>query len=620
MAFKLRTYQQEAVEAAISWIKKSTEPCLLDLATGAGKSLIVAAIARWLNQATGKSVLCLAPSKELVEQNHAKYQAYGEKAGFYSASVGKSLRYPVVFGTPVSVKNDILRFKGGNFSLVIIDECHQITPTIKEIIEHLREANPNLRVIGLTATPYRMGEGYIYRYQADGTPLPLEAAACPYFNTCVYSIGTRDLIKMGFLVPVYTDPDQVKGYDASSLKLRGGRFKQAEVDKVFVGRGRLTSDIVADVVSKSAGKNGVIFFAANVQHAEEIAECLPRELTGIITSKTKKDVRAKIIKDFCAMRIKYLINVAVLTTGFDAPHVDVIALLRLSESASLIQQIIGRGLRLSPETGKDHCLFLDYAGNIERHGLEGDLFAPKIQARAASAGELIDVVCPLCSRANSFKARPNKEGYHLGQDGYFYLLDSDNPSPVLNEDGKPIPSHFGRKCLHQWPDKSNPGKFVDCSYRWAGKECDECGHESDIAARFCENCRAELVDPNEKLRLEHSQAVSDPFSPMTYKVNFFDAKRWVAKSGKIMLKCDYVTDTIRIGLWYCPEFSKPWKDLCLACFGKHIETVDDFLLAMMTDSEYQAPKTLTAYKNKASGYYRVLAHNMDIPQELENAS
>ena len=144
----LRPYQRRAADAIIAHIRTSTEPCLIEAATGAGKSLIIAEIAGIIHRMSGgKHILCLAPSAELVEQNRAKYFATGEPASLFSASAGgKSLRHPVVFGTPGTVKNAISRF-GAKFAAVIVDECHGITPTIRAIIDAIRQHNPNLRVI-----------------------------------------------------------------------------------------------------------------------------------------------------------------------------------------------------------------------------------------------------------------------------------------------------------------------------------------------------------------------------------------------------------------------------------------------------------------------------------------
>ena len=192
---QLRPYQQDAVDAAIQWMKKSTEPALLELATGSGKSHIAAAIAQWI-AARGKKVLILQPSKELTEQNAAKYRASGQKCSVFSASAGsKCTRHDAVYATPKSVANSISRF-GDAFGAVIVDEAHMTTPTVRDIITHLRSKNPLLRVIGMTATPYRMGSGYIYQCDmTDGKNIILddEKTTDPYYHALLYRITTREI-------------------------------------------------------------------------------------------------------------------------------------------------------------------------------------------------------------------------------------------------------------------------------------------------------------------------------------------------------------------------------------------------------------------------------------------
>lgn len=340
---ELRPYQQDAVDAAINWIKKCVDPCCITAATGSGKSHIVAELARIIHGMSGKNVLCTAPSAELVVQNRAKYLLTGNPASMFSASGGgKCLKHPVVFGTPDTIINSLLKF-GDRFAAVIIDECHRLTPTLKKIISHMKEKNPLLRVIGLSASPYRLGDGYVYgnhyKYGKE------ESAIDPFFHTCVYEIGARYLIDEGFLTPpVFEASDN--HYDTSGLRVSSsGQFISSDIERAFEGRGRKTAGIVADVVANSRGRKGVMIFAATVQHAEEIMESLPPGNSRMVVGTTMAADRKKIIEDFKEQKFKYLVNVSVLTTGFDAPHVDVVAILRATESVALLQQIVGRSLR-----------------------------------------------------------------------------------------------------------------------------------------------------------------------------------------------------------------------------------------------------------------------------------
>lgn len=602
---QLRPYQQAAAEAAISWIKKSIEPACLELATGAGKSLIVSAIALWVYENTGKRVLCLAPSKELTQQNYEKYIHTGNRASIFCASIGKSMAHPVVFGTPQTVKNSISRF-GDKFAAVIIDEAHGITPTIKFIIDSIREKNKRLRVIGLSATPYRTGSGYIYQYDADGSYMGDTEAKEPYFNSLLYRITASELIEMGFLTQPHADPDHAASYDTSGLSMKGGRFSERDVERAFEGRGRLTSAIIADVVSHATLRLGVMIFAATIQHARECCESLPPEITRMVDGSTPAKEREQIVADFKAMKIKYLVNVAVYTTGFDAPHVDLIAILRATESPGLFQQIIGRGLRLHEH--KSDCLILDYAENIERHGLHDDLFRPVIKVAKSSSGEgAILADCPDCGYQNRFSMRPNPDNFPVSADGYFMDLAG---QPIDTGSG-PMPAHFGRRCTGQIIIKG-AGIFERCEYRWTSKECAECGQDNDIAARYCIGCKAELVDPNEKLQHEFQRIKKDPYTASTDKILAWDAKKTVSQKGAEFLLCTYTTEYRTFKVWYSPDSRSQraqheWRTLSEAVFNGHIAPSIDMFLQYLPKGT--PPTTITSARQKNSSFFTVIDHN-----------
>ena len=284
---KMRPYQQKAHDDCMAWVKKNSRSCVLELPTGAGKSIIVAEIASSINQISGKHVLCIVPTKELLEQNAEKIRATGNQVSLFSASVGETcLNNPLVVGTPVSIKNKLHRF-GSQFAAVIIDECHKITPTVQAIIEQIKTYNPNLRIIGLSATPYRLSTGYIYQRDINGIALHENKTKYPYFYQLVYQITARELINMGYLCQPVVGAIHSGHYETLSMQTnKMGNFSAADVDRAYHGKGRLTSKIVADVVAQSANRKGVLLFAATIQHAHEIMESLPPELSAIISGDT----------------------------------------------------------------------------------------------------------------------------------------------------------------------------------------------------------------------------------------------------------------------------------------------------------------------------------------------
>lgn len=599
----LRWYQQESFDAAVKWMRRCVDPALIELATGAGKSHVVSAIADWAQSTSGKKVLCLAPSKELTEQNFSKYEATGNPASYYSASLGRSMAHPVVYGTPQTVINDIRYFRD-QFGVVVVDECHETTPTIRKIIATMREHNPRLRVVGLTATPYTMQQGYIYTHDQDGNPTQSEDA---YYKRLLYSVQAEILIAEGYLTPPNVDPDHAN-YDTSALEVaKTGMFTAASVEQAFEGKGRLTADIVADVVRHAQGRMGVMLFAATVQHAKEIMESLPPDNSRMIGGDVnmKKNERAQVIEDFQAQRFKYLVSVGTLTRGFDATHVDVIAILRATESPALLQQIIGRGLRL--HKNKEDCLVLDYAGNIERHSLQDNLFRPEVRTpKRSEKGMPMSIACPQCSTINEFTARPNPDEFQVNRDGYFVDLSG---VPIETTSG-PMPAHYGRRCFGQ---VISAGQVERCSYRWTSKECHECGHDNDIAARYCEKCAAEVIDPNEKLQLEFQRIKSDPSAVSTDPVRAWKVQEWMSNAGNHTVRIDYVTDYAKFPIWYSPE-TRPteWRDLCAAVFGKDCPSVELFV---QYHKRGAMPTTVTAARPRNSKYYRIYAHNRPADRE-----
>lgn len=614
MKYKLRPYQQEAVDAIMSHIKKSIASCVVVLPTGAGKSLVVAETARLLNEASGKRVLCLAPSKELVLQNREKYLLTGEPASLFSASAGaKNLRHPVVFGSPLTVKGSLNMF-GSKYAAVVVDEAHGITPTMKLIIESMRRANPKLRVIALTATPYRMLTGYIYKdhYQSGATDE--DTAVEPYYDRVVYELSAQRLIDEGFLTPPITEHGE-ESYDTSGLQLdKTGKFTNQSLEKTFVGLGRKTSAIVEDIVARSADKKGVMIFAATKKHADEIMESMPQGKFAFVHGEMHQAERARIINDFKNQRIKYIINIQVLTTGFDAPHVDHIALMRATESPGLFQQIIGRGFRLFD--GKANCLISDYGGNLERHFSDsGNIFEPDMRIRKKKEKVTMSVICPLCSNDNEFAARPNPEQLGIDGEGYFIDLAGERimteVPPLKPGDEptfKPLPAHFGRRCKG-YIIAGEFGELIRCSHKWSFKECPECHEENDIAARYCVKCRAEIVDPNEKLKEMADKLDASPYSTKQREVTHMAIKMHYNSEGKHTIKVDFAVEDkpYFVSKFYNPTsekawIRKQWHEFCEGAWGED-KTIDE---ALEQRDSAEKPSIIMFRRDKGSKYHNVV--------------
>ena len=404
-----------------------------------------------------------------MEQNHQKYTSYNLEAGIFSASLGKKdWKQKAIFGSVQSVARAPLDFFL-DFSLLVIDECHRVaeegTTQYQEVINKLLKQNPKLCILGLTATPFRTGIGWIYEYSQNGE---IKTHHERFFKTCVFELPLAFMIKNNFLTNPIKIDIPVTCYDFSELSEKDRMYSTHEVEEILKNQKRLTPLIVNNIVdiTQKYHRLGVMIFSSTVRHAEEILTYLPKDEARIVLGETNMQERDQIIEDFKNKKFKYLVNVSVLTTGFDAPHVDVIAILRPTESNSLYQQIIGRGLRLS--AGKKDCFILDYTG------MGHDIYAPEISDKRPNKDTIpVIVACPQCHFLNNFWGYADDEGNVL--------------------------EHFGRKC-NGGTQNPNTLAITPCAYRFRAKLCPACGGENDITAKLCHTCKATLIDAEASLK------------------------------------------------------------------------------------------------------------------------
>ena len=385
---ELRPYQQEAVEAVYNHLRtKDNNPCVV-LPTGTGKSLVLGKIAtdavtRWQGR-----VLILAHVKELLEQNADKVRRLCPELplGIYSAGLKRrQTREPVIVAGIQSVYNKACDL--GAFDLVIVDECHLIAPDgegmYRTFLHDMKIINPNVRLIGLTATPFRLKGGPICRPEN-------------LLNEICYDAGLKEMIAQGYLSPLVSRAGRAEA-DLSSVRTRGGEFVQDELASAM-DRDELVDASCAEIAELTKERRSVLVFCTSIEHCGHVAEAITRH-TGMecamVTGDTPADERADIIARFRGEHdpLKYLANVGVLTTGFDAPNTDCVVLLRPTKSAGLLLQMAGRGTRLSPETDKRNCLILDYSGNIMRHG---PLDTIHVKDKEEDDGEAPVKKCPQC--------------------------------------------------------------------------------------------------------------------------------------------------------------------------------------------------------------------------------
>ncbi len=411
---KLRYYQQAAINAVAEHLaNKGTNPCI-EIPTGGGKSPVIACLAAELVH-EGNRVLCLAHRKELLEQTADKLDTWapGIDYGIYSAGLNqRQLTNSVIIAGIQSIYKkgvDISQF--GNIDFVIVDEAHLIPPSqetsggmYRQLIDDLTGCNPDLTVIGLTATPYRLGSGNV-------------CGKNNILREICYKVSIKELIAKEFLSPLVSKVTQYET-DFSGLRKQNGEFKTDDVD-ALINVPRQVQSAVNEIVMYSKNRQSVLIFCSSVRHAKAVSDALKhatQERVELVTGDTPKPARESLLKSFRHEAeptlmadnepefVKYLVNVDVLTTGFDAPNVDTVVLLRPTASPGLYYQMVGRGFRLCKN--KKECLVLDFGGNIKRHG-PVDQITPPVKGQRKTEGDKAQS-CPRCLTvlANTEKACP----------------------------------------------------------------------------------------------------------------------------------------------------------------------------------------------------------------------
>jgi len=382
---KLRDYQQRAVWDLWEFFAKNPQanPVMV-LPTGSGKSHIIAELCRQMVEGWNSRVLMLTHVQEIIEQNAAKLQNAwpGAPFGIFSAGLGlRQASRPITFAGIQSIHNRAKLL--GKIDLVIIDECHRVSVkeegTYRKLIKELQDLWPDMRVVGLTATPWRLGQGTI----TDGKD--------SLFSDLLESVTITELVDRGYLAPLrnkFTDLE----FDTSGVQKRGGEFVEKALQE------RVDTDdqnraVVQEIIARGQDRQSWLLFCCGVEHSYNMAKLLNDSgiPTGCIVGKTPSDERRQILSDFKTGKLRALTNANVLTTGFDSPKIDLLAMVRPTMSPTLYVQMAGRGMRVHKD--KTDCLVLDFAGNVSMHGPITQVVPP---ARAGSNGEPVTKKCPDC--------------------------------------------------------------------------------------------------------------------------------------------------------------------------------------------------------------------------------
>ena len=381
----LRPYQQAAIDAIYGYFAESAGHPLVVIPTAGGKSLVMAAFVEGVLRAwPDQRILIVTHVRELIAQNFAELIGLWRDApaGIYSAGLGRrDLGARILFAGIQSIHRRAYDVQ--QCDLVLIDEAHLIPAAsdtmYRRFLDTLTRINPQLKVIGFTATPYRLDSGMLH--EGKGA----------LFTDIAYEVSVRQLIDDRYLCPLVSKAAATK-LDVSGVGSRGGEFIPGQL-QAAVDLPEITEAAIDEVVRLGADRRSWLAFCAGVEHATHVAEAIRARGVSAATifGDTPKLERDRTIAAFKRGEIRALASMGVLTTGFNAPGVDLIAMLRPTKSTGLYVQMAGRGTRLAP--GKENCLVLDFAGNVARHG---PIDAVKPKRPGAGEGDAPCKVCPDC--------------------------------------------------------------------------------------------------------------------------------------------------------------------------------------------------------------------------------
>lgn len=396
---QLRDYQARALSMLYDWLEKNAgHPCVV-LPTGSGKSIVIAELCRRaITEWPETRIVMLTRSVELINQNAEKLRAIwpGAPMGIYSASAGKKqLGEPITIGGPLSIVR--VTKKIGHCDLLLVDEAHDISHkdegSYRKLIGELTAINPAVRIIGYSATPYRLGHGLI-------TDKPA------IFDALIEPVSIEELIFKGHLAILRSKQTGFK-LDTSGVHKRGGDFIESELQDA-VDTTDNNQAMIDEVIKRAEGRKSWMFFATGVRHAENLRDILLiRGISAVaVTGNMAKKEREQAIADFKSGKITAITQVGCLNVGFDHPDIDLLVMARPTMSPGLYLQQAGRGLR--PKSHIDHCLVLDFAGVVATHGPITAVQPPKKKGKIEGeapvkvcdeCGELVHPsvrICPAC--------------------------------------------------------------------------------------------------------------------------------------------------------------------------------------------------------------------------------
>ncbi len=393
---KARDYQIEAGEATFKWFEEQEGSPLIVIPTGGGKSLCLAEFVRQAHeQYPGTRIIVLSHVSELLKQDAAAIIGQWPNCHltFCSDKIGaKDLSGQIVVASIQSIYKRAYDFTFPIPELVIIDEAHLLsskdTGMYRKFIADLRVVNPHLKLIGYTATPFRAKTGLLHKGKDA------------MFSGIAYEIGILDLINRGYLVPVIT-PQMNTHMDLTGVQVQGGDYVASQLEKA-VDTDPQTKACVDEIMQYGHDRKRWLIFTAGISHCEHVRDEIRRRgvVCEMLTGKTPDAERNEIIRRHKSGDLQCLVNVSVLTTGYDNPAIDLMALMRPTRSPVLYIQMMGRAMRIAPN--KSDAIILDFGNIIDTLGPIDQVRLPQ---QRKGKGEAPHKECPQCNEVCHAAAR-----------------------------------------------------------------------------------------------------------------------------------------------------------------------------------------------------------------------
>lgn len=456
---KPRPYQIAATESAYAWLMNEPENGLVVAPVGSGKSLLIAELIKKIHaNYPGARILMLTHVRELIEQNLAALlgQYPHANVGVYCAGLDrKELHHDITYASIQSIYNKALDIPRA-VEIVIVDEVHLISrndeTTYRRFLKDLKSINPNMKVMGYTGTPFRQDSGH------------LDSGDEALFGGRAYEIGIDWMIKNGYLCkPIM--PNIITSLNIDGVKSRGGDYIEKQLQEA-VDKEEVTIACVDEIMQYGKDRKKWLVFTSGLTHCQHVYdEIRSRGIScEMITGKTPKDERDAILEKYKNGDVQCMVNVGVLTTGFNNPAIDLIAFMRPTKSKALYIQMAGRGLRT--HAGKENCMFLDFGNVVKNLGPLDKIEIRKsyIASNSTDNSKIATKICPACSEVC---AAAQKYCYKCSYEFPIKSaleMSADKRSLILSGPSKPEIFKVMGMVMQDWPGKDGKPNMLRVDY------------------------------------------------------------------------------------------------------------------------------------------------------------